>query len=174
MTAMPERDGYRDELAAAQARIATLEQELSAMRGTTAQDGPDPRLTALEDKYRRLTRAAEPKVIRRTALGVALLPVVVMVSVGVLLVATGESFGFFFVGLGTLMAVGLYFLLTTVGATNAKQLAENARAELQEARRLRAVERALADARPRVRVEDEPEEASPGDDASATKRSRSG
>ena len=148
-----ERDrGYRDELGAAQARIAELEAEVRSLRAPVS--GDEPSLAPLEEKVAMARQAADPKTVRNGALFVA------AILLGLFGVIGGIFFSLTpFLGIGTWL-FGLLAsyassraIVTDVGARTRRDL-DAAERELSQAKRLHAVERALTD-KVRVQTADE-------------------
>ena len=162
-------DPYRDELRAAQARIALLEDKLAARDGADDEED-DQELSRLRAQRKELLRSAKPRVRaeRSAVVGMVMTAVVSLVSMVVLAKLPHPNLARAAVGsllTGAISAALVFWVSissTQVGLLAVDKQIAAARRRLQEARRLRAIEeelRASREAReaqgkaPRVRVD---------------------
>ena len=150
------KEAYREELAAAHARIAQLEAQLADQTATS-----DPKIKALEEARATVVRTSEPKYLRKfaaTAIGGAtfvfgIIGVVVWAAAGAHPNEAGMIAGFGGMGLFFGLLIGLLQLFLT--PVTAKQQLKKIDEDLAEARRIAKLESEVAEMR-RVRVASEP------------------
>jgi len=146
------KEAYREELAAAHARIAQLEARLAEPHETE-----DPKIQTLEQRRVAILRTTDPSYLRKLTAGIiggftlvlTLIGVVAWLGAGALPQEAGLILGIGGVGLffGVIIGV-LQFFLTPVTAKRQLEAIDRA---LAEARRVAALEREVAEMR-RVRV----------------------
>jgi hypothetical protein len=149
------RDGhhaYRDDLSAAKARIAALEAELAAR----SPEAPDPILAERERAYARARSAADPTTIRVRSMLFATVPPAAAVLV---IYALWDPFVSDLSGyasvllLGCVLSIPFGLVVWWLRKNRAAAALVLARAELEETKRVRQLEREVAEARFRVPAE---------------------
>jgi len=147
---------YREDLAAAHARIAQLEAQLAEAAETS-----DPKVKMLEDRRALITRTSEPKYLRKLAAGIiggftlafTLIGVVAWAAAGALPGEAGMILGIG--GMGLFFGALIGVLQLFIAPVTAKRQLEAIAQALVEARRIAKLESDLAEMR-RVRVASEP------------------
>jgi hypothetical protein len=140
---------YRDDLAAAQARIAELEKEVAVL---SQGESGDSALAELEQKYLQALAATKPeaeRVGRYVLIGVLLLP-----AIGLAMAMTSWMSSAFVVAIGAVLGIGLSQLTVYAMRREAAAKLTTAKNALSEARRVRALERALRDKNMRVATDE--------------------
>jgi len=153
------KEAYREELAAAHARIAQLEAQLAEKS-----EAADPKIKKLEEQRVTIVRTSDPKYLRKFALGAiggftlvfGLIGLIAWAVAGALPSEVGMVAGIGSVGLFIGLLIGLLQLFLT--PATAKQQLEKIDQELAEARRIAKLESEVAEMR-RVRVGADPLEA---------------
>ena len=154
---------YRDELAAAHARIAALEEQL-ANRSLRA-PASDARIAELEEKRDKAARAASPRTARRV--GIALGAMIAALFGAPALLAGAPGLGAIGAALGVFIGALVWWSQLGSGA----DILMKAQRELDDALRLRALEQQVAETRHLVERAQHAETtglrvAAPADDAS--------
>jgi hypothetical protein len=181
---------YRDELAAAHARIAALEERL-ASEGKGSADAVDRKVAELEEQLRRTRLSADPARARRVGIivGVAfllvgLVPVITLVArFGSFVLSDAAPILVFFALVATALGFFVGKLLPSARRSEIARLEQmrdealhmkELEAEVKETRRALAEVLATEGARPRVAVPSEDaapaEQAEPDGDEAAAKR----
>jgi hypothetical protein len=161
---------YREDLAAAHARIAQLEARLAE-----ADETRDPKIKALEERRALIARTSEPKYLRKLTAGIiggftfvlTLIGVIAWAAAGAIPSEAGMILGIGGMGLFLGLLIGLLQLfLTPVTATRQIEVIDQ---QIAEARRIAKLESEVAEMR-RVRVASEPSAASEEDEELAEDR----
>jgi hypothetical protein len=150
------KEAYREELAAAHARIAELEDRLAEKTATM-----DPKIRSLEERRARVARTSEPRYLRKFALVVTgaltlvfgVIGLVAWAATGALPSEAGMVGGIGGLGLFIGLVIGLLHLFITPVA--AKRQLEHIDQQIAEALRIAKLESDVAEMR-RVRVGSEP------------------
>jgi hypothetical protein len=135
---------YRDELVAAQARVATLEEQLAIRAPCDDLGDDDPVIARLLEQQRELEQTANRRADWQTVLWIVLTPpVVVLVLVALMIdranyVPVGLA-AMCFVAIPEFIVLGLYF----AAPKTARAALPRHDAKIAEARRLLAIERGL-------------------------------
>jgi hypothetical protein len=165
------KEAYREELAAAHARIAQLEAQLAERTETR-----DPKVAKLEQQRATIVRTSQPRYLRNFTLGIiggttlafAAIGLVAWLAAGALPGEIGLIFGIGGMGLFFGLLIGLLqFFLTPLTAKRQLEAIDQA---LAEARRIAKLESEVAEMR-RVRVASEPS-AEPEEDETVTAEER--
>jgi hypothetical protein len=164
---------YREELAAAHARIAQLEAQLAEK--TAAAAATDPKIAKLETQRALIVRTSTPTYLRKFAVGSIAVLTLAFGLVGLLAWAVagalpselGMVFGIGGLGLFIGLLVGVLQLF--LAPVTARRQIEQIDQELAEARRIAKLESDIAEMR-RVRVGVEPAAETEEEDAEEAKR----
>lgn len=150
------KEAYREELAAAHARIAQLEAQLAE-----ASETADPRIKTLEERRALVVRTSERKYLRKLTAGIiggftlvfTFIGVIAWAAAGALPNEAGMIFGIGGMGLFFGLLIGVLQLF--IAPVTARRQLEAIEQALVEARRIAKLEHELAEMR-RVRVASEP------------------
>jgi hypothetical protein len=156
---MPASDPYRDELRAAQARVALLEEKL-ADRGPS--DDADPEIALLTAAHRSASRGAIPRIAAgRALLGGLIMTVLASAALGTIASTLAHPnmprFAIAAIGCGVVVTGLLYAMLLSVARSTIKSVDR----DLAKRRRLNDESRRLANIDQMLRAGRAPEEGPP-------------